>query len=131
LSIDQATRSNGGLLRGYVVGSSPDRAFDVSVQNAPLSTVAGPALTSRGYLVFRVTRIEPGEPLPRAQATARARALLLDAERTRVLSGFMTQIHQKWKPRTTCLVRTVRVPECRGVPERAAAAPGNPRADAP
>ena len=116
-SIDAATREQSGLLRGYVIGSSPDQAFDGNIARAPRGQLVGPVATGRGYLVFKVTRIVPGRPLPAGQAIAEARTLLLAAERKRVLSGLMARIHGEWAPRTTCL-SALHVADCRTVAPR-------------
>jgi foldase protein PrsA len=104
LSIDRATRSNGGWLR-RVARDTMRPAVDRALFRAPLHRPRGPVKSpfgSGGYLVFEVARIRPARGATLPQAAPAIRKLLESQHRAAALDDFVTDFQQRWRSATVC-----------------------------
>jgi len=105
LSIDFATRSNGGWRRRIMSGTM-GAAFDRALFRAPLHRPRGPVKNpfgpSSGYVVFEVGRIRPARHATLPQAAPAIRKLVASQHRAAALDDFVTDFQQRWRLATVC-----------------------------
>ena len=116
LSIDQATKTNGGALLNVARGSQ-DQALDTAIFAAKLGQLVGPVKTPFGYEVFRLQKITPATKQTVAQATPLIRQLIVTQKQSTTLSDFVKKFEAKWKSRTTCASGYVVAPDCKNAPK--------------
>ncbi|GAC1439075.1 MAG: hypothetical protein NVSMB51_16340 [Solirubrobacteraceae bacterium] len=122
-SVDQASKSQGGTLRGVVKGQQ-EKAFDAAIFAAPKNQLTGPLKTTFGYYIFRVQKITPGSQQTLAQATPTITQLLKQQGQQGALTTFVKQFNKKWKSRTNCRTAFA-VRNCSNAPKQAAGAAGS------
>ena len=115
LSIDQATKTNGGALLNVTRGSQ-DKALDAAIFAAKVGQLVGPVKTPFGYEVFRLQKITPASKQTLAQATPLIRQLIGAQKQSTTLSAFVKKFEAKWKSRTTCASGYV-VADCKNAPK--------------
>ena len=100
-SIDQASKHDGGIIRGIARGSQ-ERAFDDALFRAPKDALRGPVKVQFGYYVFRVMETHPARQLTRRQASRAIREELTAQRQKAADDAFNTSFRAKWRARTTC-----------------------------
>jgi foldase protein PrsA len=100
-SIDQATKSSGGILTGVPKGQQ-EKSLDAATFKASKGKIEGPVKTQFGYYVFEVTKITPGKQQPLAQSKASIKQLLVSQQQQTKLDTFVKDFQKKWKDRTEC-----------------------------
>lgn len=74
------------------------------------------ALTRYGRTVFRVTKVTPERPMPRAQQEAQAWERLATDAQVRALDAFTARFTEKWRMRTVCAPEYAGHPRCPDAP---------------
>jgi foldase protein PrsA len=100
-SIDEATKSTGGLRQGVVEGQS-EPALEEQIFAAPLDQVVGPFETDAGFSVLRVEDISEASTTPLAEATEQIRQTLVAARQQEIADTFQQDFETKWRSRTFC-----------------------------
>lgn len=119
LSIDPASRSQGGKLR-WVAQGQPERAFSRALFAAKQGELQGPVRTRFGWYVFKVTKIKPAIRQSLEQASGTIRILLRSQGQQQALDEFVQAFTKRWRRRTICR-RGYRTSDCANGPE----APGS------
>lgn len=101
VSIDPASKSNGGSLPGVVKGQE-EKTLDNAVFAAKRSVLVGPVKTQFGYYLFQVTKITPGNQQTLKQAEASIKSQLTATQQQAALSSFVKNFKNKWKSKTEC-----------------------------
>ncbi len=101
-STDDASNSNGGLLRGIVEGQGGDAAFDEQVFGAGEGELVGPFETDRGFYVVQVTGVTEREITPLSEASEQIRQQLASQEASTIQDAFANAFVAKWTERTAC-----------------------------
>lgn len=101
-STDDASRNNGGLLRGIVEGQGGDATFDEQVFGADEGELVGPFETDRGFYVIQVTGITEAETTPLSEAAEQIRQQLASQVAAEIQDRFANAFVGKWTDRTTC-----------------------------
>lgn len=115
LSIDQASKSQGGRLTGVTRGQQ-EKALDTAIFAAKKGKLTGPVKTQFGYYVFKVTNSTPASQQSLAQAKPTIRALLKSEGQQKALTKFVKKFESKWKSRTDCRKGFV-VQTCKNAPK--------------
>ena len=100
-SIDQASKSRGGIVRGVAKGTQ-ERAFDRALFRAPKDALRGPVKVQFGYYVFRVFEVHPARQLTLKQASPAIRQELIAQRQQAADDRFNEDFRAKWRARTTC-----------------------------
>lgn len=114
-SIDEATKTTGGLREAVVAGQS-EPALDTEIFRAPEGELVGPFETDAGFYLIQVEAITPasttpldppgGEPAdpadPAAGAREQIRQTLIAARQQEMAQAFQEDFSAKWKARTFC-----------------------------
>src|SRR4029077_14225742 len=101
VSIDPASKSNGGSLPGVVKGQE-EKTLDSAVFAAKKSVLVGPVKTPFGYYIFQVTKITPGSQQTLKQAEASIKSQLTATQQQAALSSFVKNFKKKWSSKTEC-----------------------------
>jgi foldase protein PrsA len=101
-STDDASKNNGGLLRGIVEGQGGDATFDEQVFGAAEDELVGPFETDRGFYVIQVTGITDAETTPLSEASDQIRQQLASQAAAEIQDRFANAFVGKWTERTTC-----------------------------
>ncbi len=101
LSVDEATKSTGGLREAVVEGQS-EPALDEQIFTAPEGELVGPFETDAGFYVIRVERIAPAETTPLDEVREQIRQTLVSARQQEVTTAFQEDFQNKWVARTVC-----------------------------
>jgi foldase protein PrsA len=101
-STDDASKNNGGLLRGIVEGQGGDAAFDQQVFGAAEDELDGPFETDSGFYVIQVTGITESETTPLSEASDQIRQQLASQTAAEIQDRFASGFVAKWTERTTC-----------------------------
>ena len=101
-SIDEATKSTGGLRQGVVEGQS-EPALDDQIFTAPLNQLVGPFKGDAGFYVIEVQKITPAvtQPLERRQRSDPPDARRAQRQQ-QIAQDFQTDFQNKWIARTFC-----------------------------
>ena len=100
-SIDEATKSTGGLRQAVVAGQS-DPTLDQQIFSSAQGALVGPFKTQTGYYVIEVEKITPGKTTPVSDATDQIRQTLVSARQQEAATNFQTDFREKWTDRTVC-----------------------------
>ncbi len=100
-SIDEATKSTGGLREAVVQGQS-EPALDEQIFSAPEGELVGPFQTDAGYYVIKVEGITPAETTPLDQAREQIKQTLIAARQQETAQAFQEDFQSKWVARTFC-----------------------------
>jgi foldase protein PrsA len=113
-SIDEATKSTGGLREAVVAGQS-EPALDEAIFSAAEGELVGPIEGDAGFYVIQVEAIEPGvtrgleeevQPAaggaPAQTVADQIRATLVAARQQEVAQAFQEDFQNKWIKRTMC-----------------------------
>jgi foldase protein PrsA len=125
LSIDQASKAQGGKLPGVAKGQQ-EKAFDAAIFGAPKGTITGPVKTQFGFYVFRVTKITPASQQALAQTKETIRNLLKSEHQQKSLNTFVAKFRKNYKSKTNCSKDYI-IPDCKNAPKpKATPASGAP-----
>jgi foldase protein PrsA len=101
LSIDQASKNNGGVLKGVSKGQQ-EQALDTAVFGAAKGKLSGPVKTQFGWYVFEVTAITPAKQQTLDQSKASIKQLLASQSQQTALKKFGDDYRKRWKNVTDC-----------------------------
>lgn len=101
-STDEASKGNGGLLRGIVEGQGGDATFDEQVFGAEEGELVGPFETDRGFYLIQVTGITEREVTPLSEASEQISQQLASQKAAEIQDRFANDFVSKWTERTTC-----------------------------
>jgi foldase protein PrsA len=101
VSIDPASKSNGGKLAGVVKGQE-EKSLDAAVFSAKKNVLTGPIKTPFGYYLFEVQTITPGSQQTLKQAEASIKSQLTATQQQAALSKFVKEFKKKWMSKTDC-----------------------------
>jgi parvulin-like peptidyl-prolyl isomerase len=101
LSIDEATKSTGGLRQGVIEGQS-DPALDEQIFGALQGDLVGPFETDAGFYVIQVQSINTAETTPLDEATDQVRQTLVAARQQELADTFQQDFTAQWTSRTFC-----------------------------
>lgn len=101
LSIDQASKSQGGVLLAVAKGQQ-EKALDDAVFAAEKGKLSGPVKTNFGYYVFKVQKITKATQQSLKEATPTIKQLLASQNQQTALDKFVKDFRKKWKDRTEC-----------------------------
>jgi foldase protein PrsA len=129
VSIDQATKAQGGALLGVQRGQE-EKALDDAIFGAQLHTLSGPIKTQFGYYVFQVQKVTPASQQTLAAATPTIKQQLLATQQQTALDTFVKTFQKKWTAKTNCRAgyvvmdcKTYKAPKTTGVPGAPTTAP--------
>ena len=100
-SIDPATRSRGGELRGVVRGQQ-EPALGKAVFEASRGDLTGPVKTKLGYHVFEVKKIAKASRQTLEQARPAIAQLLASEGQRKRFDAFLEKFRAKWREKTEC-----------------------------
>ena len=100
-SIDQASKSQGGVLSGVAKGQQ-EKALDTAIFNAKKGKLTGPVKTQFGYYVLDVTDITPAKQQSFAQSKASIQQILQSDGQRKALDKFGKDYRKRWRAETTC-----------------------------
>jgi foldase protein PrsA len=135
LSIDQASKANGGKLPDVAQGQQ-EKAFDEAVFKAKPKEIVGPVKTQFGWYVFEVTDVTEAQQQELKEAKETIRGLLKSEREQKALQDFIEDFREDFKDETKCREGFV-VAECSNAPEEKTdtnavpAPPGAPQQGAP
>ncbi len=115
LSIDQASKANGGKLPGVAQGQQ-DKALDEAVFKAERGEIEGPVKTQFGWYVFEVAKVMPSSQQTLEQSKETIRGLLKSERQQKTLQEFIEDFREEFKDQTKCREGFV-VAECSNAPE--------------
>lgn len=101
LSIDNASRSQGGKLRAVSEGQR-GRALDRALAAAERGELQGPVKARSGWYVFKVTKIKPARRMTLRQAGPTIAHLLRSQRQQQALDTFVKGFTKRWTARTIC-----------------------------
>ncbi len=133
LSIDQASKANGGKLADVAEGQQ-EKAFDTAVFDAKTGEIEGPVKTQFGWYVFEVDKVKAAKQQSFKEAKETIRGLLRSENEQKALQDFIENFREEFKDQTKCRDGFV-VAECSNAPEEktdtgpaSGGAPGAPQA---
>jgi foldase protein PrsA len=100
-SIDQASKTQGGLLSGVAKGQQ-EKALDTAIFTAPKGKLTGPVKTQFGYYVLEVTKITPAKQQSLEQSKASIQQILQSDGQRKALDKFGKDYRKRWRDQTTC-----------------------------
>jgi foldase protein PrsA len=101
VSVDQASKAQGGVLLGVIHGQQ-EAALDKAVFAAPPHKLSGPVKTPFGFYVFQVQKTTPASQQSLAQSRLTIQQLLNSMNQQKALDTFVKKFQLKWRGRTTC-----------------------------
>jgi len=110
-SIDPASKTNGGLLKGIIKGEE-EKSLDEAIFAAKLHALNGPVKTPFGYYVLDVENAKPGSQTPLKTVESSVKQQLIATKRQKALSEFVKNFKKKWTAKTECRSEYV-VPDCK------------------
>ena len=114
-SIDEATKSTGGLREGVIQGQS-EPALDAEIFEAPEGELVGPVETDAGSAVILVETITPPAIAPLDEETrAQIEQTLVAARQQQIATAFQNSFTNKWRARTFC-AEDYRIDRCSNAP---------------
>jgi foldase protein PrsA len=114
-SIDQASKSQGGVLLGVSKGQQ-EKALDQAIFAAKKGQLEGPIKTQFGYYVFKVQKITQASQQSLKEATPTIKQLLVSQGQQKALQDFVNDFRKKWKGKTNCRKGYV-TQECKNAPK--------------
>jgi foldase protein PrsA len=100
-SIDEATKSTGGLRSAVVQGQS-EPALDDQIFRAETNTVVGPFKGDAGFYVIDVEKVTPAKTTPLEDATDQIKQTLIATRQQQIATDFQQDFQEKWIARTFC-----------------------------
>ncbi len=100
-SIDDATKSTGGLRQGVVEGQS-EPALDKEIFAATQGDLVGPFKGDAGFYVIEVQKITPATTTSLEDATDQIKQTLVAARQQEIAQTFQINFRTKWVARTFC-----------------------------
>jgi foldase protein PrsA len=114
-SIDQASKSQGGLLVGIAQGTQ-EKSFDDAIFAAKKGELTGPVKTQFGYYVFQVQKSTAAKQQSLKDATPAIKQQLDAQNKQKADDEFNTSLRKKWKARTNCADAFV-MSQCKNAPK--------------
>jgi foldase protein PrsA len=131
LSIDQASKSQGGKLPGVAKGQQ-EKALDDAIFKSSKGKLVGPVKTQFGYYVLEVTKITPQSQQTLEQAKATIKQTVAAEQSNKAVERFGKAFQKRWREKTECR-EGFKTPECRNgpkpTPTPTQAPPGQPPAN--
>ena len=115
VSIDEATKSQGGKLPGVAKGQQ-EEAFDRAIFSAKRGELTGPVQTQFGWYVFEVTKVTPADQQSLEESAETIRNLLRAEREQKALDEFIEDFREKYKDETACADGFV-IQDCENAPE--------------
>lgn len=100
-SIDEASKTNGGLLSGISEGQQ-EKALDEAIFSAKKGELGGPVETQFGWYVYEVEKVTPASQQTQDEAEATIKQLLASEGQQKALDTFVKDFESQWKSETTC-----------------------------
>jgi parvulin-like peptidyl-prolyl isomerase len=100
-SIDEATKSTGGLREGVVEGQS-EPALDEQIFSALEGDLVGPFESEQGFYVIQVETINEAATTPIEDASEQIRQTLVAARQQELAQSFQEDFQAEWTARTVC-----------------------------
>ena len=100
-SIDEATKSTGGLRQGVVKGQS-EPTLDDQIFTAPLNELVGPFKGDAGFYVIEVQKVTPAVTQPLTDVSAQIKQTLAAQRQQQIAQDFQNDFQTKWVSRTFC-----------------------------
>lgn len=100
-SIDQASKSQGGLLSGVAKGQQ-EKALDDAIFKAQKGKLVGPVKTQFGYYVLQVTKVTAAKQQSLAQSKSSIQQILQSDGQRKALDKFGKDYRKRWRQETTC-----------------------------
>jgi foldase protein PrsA len=100
-SIDEATKTTGGLRQQVVQGQS-EPALDKEIYESSEGELVGPFKANAGYYVIQVESINPAKTTSVEDATDDIKQALVSARQNQVAENFQDDFSAKWRSRTYC-----------------------------
>ena len=100
-SIDEATKSTGGLRQAVVEGQS-EPALDAEIFAAPEGELVGPFEGDAGVYLIQVDKITAAETTPLEDASEQIRQTLVSTRQQEIATTFQEDFQAKWVSRTVC-----------------------------
>jgi parvulin-like peptidyl-prolyl isomerase len=101
VSVDEPTRSTGGLREGVAQGQS-EGLLDQQIFAAPTGELVGPFGTEAGFYVIQVEGVTPAQTTPLSEASEQIRQTLISARQQELATAFQEDFITKWSSRTFC-----------------------------
>jgi hypothetical protein len=111
LTWSSAAKRYGRLRTRTIVNRQRQSGFEQRVFKTNRATT-----TRYGTTVFRITRITPQRPAPRAVQRAQAWEILASEAQRRAVTAFEAELRAKWLPRTLCAPAVQAHPDCGNPP---------------
>jgi foldase protein PrsA len=112
VSIDPASKANGGKLPGVVKGQE-QKALDEAIFAAKPNVLTGPVKTPFGYYLFEVTAVHASSQQTLAQVKESIKQQLAATKQQSALTKFVANFKKKWEGRTECR-KEYMVTDCKG-----------------
>ena len=116
LSIDEATKSQGGKLTGLTKGQQ-DPELEKAAFAAKRSELEGPVKTQFGYYVFEVSKVTEATQPELAEVKDRISQQLRSEKEQKVLNDFIKEFREEYKEKTEC-ADDFRIAECSNAPKK-------------
>ena len=100
-SIDEATKSTGGLRQGVVQGQSEPQ-LDRQIFSSPEGELVGPFKGDSGFYVIQVEKMTPEVTQSITDASQQIRQTLAAQQQQEIAQNFQTNFQNKWVSRTFC-----------------------------
>ena len=116
LSIDEATKSQGGKLTGLTKGQQ-DPELEKAAFAAKRNQLVGPVKTQFGYYVFEVAKVTEASQPELAEVKDRISQQLRSEKEQKVLNDFIKDFREEYKDKTEC-ADDFRIAECKNAPKK-------------
>ncbi|HZI91257.1 MAG TPA: peptidyl-prolyl cis-trans isomerase [Thermoleophilaceae bacterium] len=116
LSIDEATKSQGGKLTGLTKGQQDPELEKVAFA-AKRNQLEGPVKTQFGYYVFEVSKVTEGSQPELDEVKDRIKQQLRSEKEQKVLNDFIKDFREEYKDKTEC-ADDFRIAECKNAPKK-------------
>ncbi len=124
VSIEPASKSNGGVLVGVVKGQE-QAALNSAIFAAKPNTLTGPIKTPFGYYIFEVTAVHAPTTQTLAQVKESIKQQLSATQQQAALTKFVANFKKKWEAQTECR-KEYSVQDCKGYKAPASTTTGAP-----
>ena len=116
LSIDEATKSQGGKLTGLTKGQQ-DPELEKAAFAAKRNQLQGPVKTQFGYYVFEVSKVTEASQPELTEVEDRIKQQLRSEKEQKVLNDFIKDFREEYKDKTEC-ADDFRIAECKNAPKK-------------
>ncbi len=100
-SIDQASKSQGGVLTGVAKGQQ-EKALDAAIFEADKGKLVGPVKTQFGYYILEVSKVTPAKQQSLEDSKASIKQILTSEGQRKALDTFGKDYRKRWKDSTSC-----------------------------